>query len=185
MRFCPCVLCSLALFATTAGLGVGCSDDQPVPSAPGQSSIGGAGAGGAASVEGTCAVAPSTAPDSLTHYACDTAPKDLLCTDGNPLLCTPIDKERGTVPSGGVCQGANGEAAAAAKYELGDDCAPNIDFFWPEWPKGSFCLAEGGTTFCSHACHIDLHCADLAAASGVPSPFCGEDEHCHLTGGPR
>lgn len=169
---------SLLLVAICAA----CDDDLPVPPAatqPGES--GSAGAAGASTLTADCSVAPSTSPDFLTYYTCDSAQKALLCTDGYPLLCTPIGRERGTVPAGGGCQLAKTEAEPAAKFELGDDCAPNTDFFWPDWPKGSFCLAEGGTTFCSHACHIDLHCADLAAASGVPSPFCGVDERCHLT----
>ena len=174
-RSVPCLAWPLVLVAWIAA---GCGSDPPVPAAA--SSVGGSGASAIPTHSADCVAAPSTSPDLLTHYTCDSPQKTLLCTDGNPLLCTPIDRVRGSVPPGGSCAVASVGTDQAAKFELGDDCAPNADFFWPDWPKGSFCLTENGASFCSHACHIDLHCADLAAASGVPSPWCGFDERCHL-----
>ena len=175
MRF---PLLTSAFLTFIASVAAGCGDDPPVPAA---AQGGPSGAAGASVLSADCTAAPSTSPEMLTRYTCDSPQKALLCTDGNPTLCTPIDRERGAVPPGGACQVARTEADAAARYELGDDCAPNLEFFWPDWPKGSFCLVERSQAFCSHACHIDLHCADLATASGVPSPWCGVDEHCHLT----
>lgn len=163
------------LLVALAGLALslsalGCTDgESPAP----------ASAPAAVDLTGSCEIIPPTAPAYITHYACNESRAAALCDDGYPLKCTPLDKTRGTVVAGASCRVSKAPGDAASVFELGDDCAPNPDFYWPDWPKGSFCLEEGAGPFCSHSCHLDLHCDDVAEGSGK-AVRCGEDERCHF-----
>jgi hypothetical protein len=103
----------------------------------------------------TCKTYRGELEQTTTEYNC--VPAD-ACHD-DVRKCTPIGRTRGTVPPGGRCTHIT--KPEAAKFELGDDCAPT------EWitagaPKGSWCVMESGPgAYCTHDCAAPEACADL------------------------
>lgn len=141
--------------APTASAAVTAATTAPVPSSP-QLAL-------------PCKV-KRAAPNTDTHYACPSDAALAQCAASDVTACIPKGRARGAVPPGGKC--VHPTSADAAKWELGDDCAPNPRTTSNSSPKGSICVMESGPgAYCTHDCNTSKDCADLKRDGFVAECF--------------
>ena len=105
-----------------------------------------------------CDASDPERPGTTTTYLCP-APIGAQCLR-DVTACSPVARARGAVPPGGKC--VHVSSPDAAKWELGDDCAPVPGKTSEATPKGSLCIMESGPgAYCTHACATTADCADL------------------------
>ncbi len=118
----------------------------------------------ASATEAPCTAArPVPNVDTTTTYVCSDATAKSRCAAGDVTSCTPSSRTRGAVPPGGKCVHPTARPAEAAKFELGDDCAPQARFAGKSSPKGSSCILESGVggPYCTHGCASTADCSDV------------------------
>ncbi len=110
------------------------------------------------------------APNTDTHYACPSDAALAKCAASDVTACIPKGRARGAVAPGGKC--VHPTSVEAAKWELGDDCAPNPRTTSNSSPKGSICVMESGPgAYCTHDCSTSKDCADLKRDGFVAECF--------------
>lgn len=110
------------------------------------------------------------APNTDTHYACPSDAALAKCAASDVTGCVPKGRARGAVPPGGKC--VHPATPDSAKWELGDDCAPNPRTASNTAPKGSLCVMESGPgAYCTHECTANKDCADLKRDGFVAECF--------------